>query len=335
MKATIYDVAREAGVSIATVSNAINGKGKISKKRREQILKIMEELNYQPSFIAAALVGKRTYTLGLLLPDISNPFFGEIARAIEDRAHQAGYSVMMCSTDNKDERVERYINVLEQKMVDGVVIGTGVDDLDILKRLETKAIPFVLLARESAALAADTVVGDDCAGGYLAARHLASLGHRRIAILSETMNVSSSRERLRGFRQGLAEAGVPFDSSDIVVCEFRVDEGRRGAQELLSRAEPPTALFCCNDVLAIGAMQAAKRRGLRVPDDVSIVGYDDTMLAGVTDPPLTTVAQPIQSMGEQALKLLLDGIHSADRVKQRVVLRPELVVRGSTGPVRL
>ncbi|MCI3922941.1 LacI family transcriptional regulator [Paenibacillus sp. TRM 82003] len=333
MKATIYDVARAAGVSIATVSNVINGKGRVSQKRSEHIFEIMERLNYQPSAIASALVGKKTFTLGLLFPDISNPFFAELARAIEDEAHHTGYSVIMCSTDNKDERVRRYLSLLEQKRVDGIVIGTGVEHTELLTRLQEKSIPFVLVARENAALASDTVVTDDYIGGRAAAEHLAALGHRRIAILSESLKVSSSRERIRGFKQGLSERNVPFEDEHIVICEFSVEEGRRGTRELLRRPGRPTALFCCNDLLAIGAMQAAKQLGLKVPGDLSIVGFDDTVLATVTDPPLTTVAQPIGQMGKQAINLLIDNLANGGRSgKQRVVLRPELRVRGSTCP---
>lgn len=334
MKATIYDVAREAGVSIATVSNAINGKGKISKKRREEIFKIMERLNYQPSVIASALTGKRTYTIGVLIPDISNPFFAEIARAIEDQAHQSDYSVIICSTDNKDDRVERYVALLEQKSVDGIIIGTGVDNTEILNRLHKKSIPMAMIAREAPSLAVDTVVADDYVGGLLAAQHLTGLGHKRLAILSETLKVSSSRERIRGFKQGLDEANVPFDDTSIVICEYKVEEGKRGASELLTRSggERPTAIFCCNDLLAIGAMQAAKEIGLHVPEQLSIVGFDDTVLAAVTDPPLTTVAQPMEHMGKLAFNLLLEHLRNKDAIKQRVVLRPELKVRRSTAP---
>lgn len=335
MKATIYDVAKEAGVSIATISNAINGKGKVSKKRREQILKIIEQLNYQPSVIASALMGKKTFTLGLLIPDISNPFFAEIARAIEDQAHHSGYSVIICSTDNKDERVERYISLLEQKSVDGIIIGTGIENLDILLRLQTRSVPFVMIARETAALAVDTVVADDYIGGILAAQHLTELGHRQLAILCENLKVSSSRERIRGFKQGLMEMNIPFDDNNIVTCEYLVEEGRRGAYELLHRPEKPTAIFCCNDLLAIGAMQVAKQIGIKVPDDLSIVGFDDTILAGVTDPPLTTIAQPIERMGKQAFNLLIDNLMNSESVKQRIVLRPELIIRHSTVQVKI
>lgn len=333
MKApTIYDVAKEAGVSIATVSNAINGKGKISKQRREQIFRIMERLQYQPSVIASALTGKKTFTLGLLIPDISNPFFAEIARAIEDQAHQQGYSVIICSTDNNDERVERYITLLEQKSVDGIIIGTGIGNMDIITQLQSRSTPIAMIAREASSVAVDTVVADDFVGGMMAAQHLAQLGHRRLAVLSENLKVSSSRERIRGFKQGLADAGLAFEESDVVICEYKIDEGKRGASELLRRGgeERPTAIFCCNDQLAIGALQAAKESGVRVPEELSIVGFDNTILATVTDPPLTTVAQPMEQMGKLAFNLVIESLNNKDSVKQRIVLRPELVVRRST-----
>lgn len=334
MKATIYDVAKEAGVSIATVSNAINGKGNVSKKRREQILKIMEQMNYQPNVNASALMGKKTYTLGLLIPDISNPFFSEIARAIEDQAHQLGYSVIMCSTDNKDERVERYIGLLEQKNVDGILIGTGVDNLDILTNLQAKNIPIVMISRETSALEVDTVVVDDFVGGLMAAQHLAEMGHRQMAILSEQLKVSSARERIRGFKQGLQDLQIPFDDHNIAICDYMIQEGRRAAGELLAREDRPTALFCCNDVLAIGALQEARSIGIKVPEELSIVGFDDTILAAVVDPPLTTIAQPIASMAKQAFQLLISHLDESEAVKKRIVLRPEINIRQSTAKAK-
>ncbi|WNQ10309.1 LacI family DNA-binding transcriptional regulator [Paenibacillus aurantius] len=334
MKATIYDVAKEAGVSIATVSNAINGKGKVSRKRREQILEIMERLQYQPSVIASALMGKQTYTVGMLIPDISNPFFAEIARAVEDRAHQEGYSVIICSTDNRDERVERYLTLLQQKSVDGIIIGTGIEDLDILRRLQANGVPLAMIAREAPALSVDTVVTDDETGGRLAAEHLVSLGHRRLAVLAESRKVSSSRERIRGFREGLSAAGIALEEESIAVCEYKVEDGKRRALELLALPpeERPTGIFCCNDLLAIGALQAAKEKGIPVPEGLSIVGFDDTILASVTDPPLTTVAQPMEEMGRLAFDRLAACLQRRDSERQRVVLKPELKARRSTAP---
>ncbi|MFD2611385.1 LacI family DNA-binding transcriptional regulator [Paenibacillus gansuensis] len=334
MKATIYDVAKEAGVSIATVSKVINGKGKISEKRRKEVLKIMERLQYQPSMIASALTGKKTYSIGLLVPDISNPFFSEIARSVEDQGHQLGYSLIICSTDNKDERIEKYIALLKQKKVDGIIIGTGSDQLDVLNSL-SGTMPIAAIGREVPDVDMHTVVVDDYEGGRMAARHLLELGHTQFAVLSESLKLISSRERLRGFSQMLMEAGIEWSESMLKICDYRVEDGKRQALELFRQDSVPTALFCCNDMLAVGAYQAAKQEGIRIPSDLSVVSFDNTILATVTDPPLTSIAQPMEHMGKLCVDLLVDQlkIGNVAVMKQRVVLRPELVERHSTAPL--
>ncbi|CAM4085030.1 LacI family transcriptional regulator [Paenibacillus alkaliterrae] len=335
MKATIYDVAREAGVSIATVSKVINAKGKISQERREEIFAIMERLHYQPSVIASALTGKHTFTLGLLIPDIANPFFGEVARAVEDRGHQLGYSVIICSTDNKDERIEQYISVLKQKRVDGIIIGTGMENTDILRDLG-ESMPVVIIGREVSAVSVHTVVADDWQGGRSAAEHLLLLGHRRMAVLSESLTVSSSRERLHGFKQRLGEEGVMMSERHVRPCKQRMEDGKREAAALLQGSDRPTAIFCCNDLLAVGALQAAKEAGIRVPSELSVVSFDNTILASVTDPPLTSIAQPMEQLGASAVDLLLEQFaQEAPTVKHRIALRTELIVRESTACVNL
>ncbi|BBH23767.1 LacI family transcriptional regulator [Paenibacillus baekrokdamisoli] len=333
MKSTIYDVARAAGVSIAAVSQVINGKGKISEERRAEIVRVMEQLNYKPSVIAAALTGKKTYTLGLLIPDISNPFFAEIARAVEDQVDFHGYSLVICSTDNKDERVERYLSLLQQKSVDGIIIGTGIDNKEMLDTLIAKSVPVAMIARELPGDAVLTVVVDDYAGGRLAARHLLDLGHTRMAVLSEHTKVSSSRERIRGFQDELTEAGLDLPEYMVKTSgRDLVKDGKRLASELLRYAERPTALFCCTDLLAIGALQAAKEMEVQVPTELSIVGFDNTILASVTDPSLTTIAQPMEQMGKLVVDLILDKQQeSPPNGTKRMVLKPELVVRQSTG----
>ncbi|MDQ0723173.1 DNA-binding LacI/PurR family transcriptional regulator [Paenibacillus sp. W4I10] len=333
MKATIYDIAREAGVSIATVSQVINGKGKISEKRRAEIMEIMERLHYQPSAIAAALTGKQTYTLGLLVPDISNPYFAELARAVEDRSRQLGYSVVICSTDNKDERVERYLNLLQQKRVDGMMIGTGIDNAEILSPLLQQSIPVALIARHMPSLSVHTVTIDDILGGALAAEHLLELGHTRVAVLSEPSKVSSSQERVRGFRETLIEAGHTLEPNQIRESAADLSSAKKEALLLLGEKDHPTGLFCCNDIQAIGALQAAKELGLSVPEDVSIIGFDNTILASVTSPPLTTVAQPIEELGHRAVDLLIEELKDEQKEPQKIVLKPELVIRESAGRV--
>jgi len=327
---TIYDVAKEAGVSIATVSNAINGKGRVSKKTHDEIMRVMERLNFQPSVIASALMGKKTYTIGLLIPDVSNPFFSEIARAVEDFAHSEGYSVIVCSTDNRDERIEKYIRLLEQKNVDGILIGTGVENADILTQLSEKSFPIVMIAREAADISVHSVLTDDFKGGTMAAEHLLQKGHVSMAVLSENVKVSSSFERVRGFRFGLFEAGITLPNDDILSCESNIKDGKRAAATLIRKAERPTALFCCNDLLAIGALQAAKEAGLQVPEQLSIIGFDDTILSTVTNPALTTIAQPMDQMVKLAFGLLISSDDKTDEIKQRIVMQPELVIREST-----
>ncbi|WP_028987033.1 LacI family DNA-binding transcriptional regulator [Thermicanus aegyptius] len=330
MKPTIYDVARIASVSIATVSKVINGKGNISDKTRQKVLNVMKELQYQPNVLASALTGKRTYTIGLLLPDISNPFFAEIARAVEDRGGELGFNVMICSTDNNDAKVEKYISLLRQKSVDGIIIGTGVQDQEILASIATEGFPLALIARDMPSLAVDTVLVDDFVGGYLATKHLLDLGHRRIAVVTENLKVSSSRDRLRGYRQALEDKGICYDETLIKTTDFSIADGKKKALELFEAELLPTAVFACNDLLAIGVMQAAKERGLRVPADLSVVGFDNTILATITDPMLTTVAQPIEHMGKQVVDLLVQQMTQEPRTKQRVILRPELIIRNST-----
>lgn len=330
MKPTIYNVAQRAGVSIATVSKVLNHTGRISEETRRRVLAIMDEMGYQPSVVASALTGKSTFTIGMLVPDLANPFFAEVARFTEDRGHELGYNIVICSTDNDPEKEADYISLLQQKSVDGLIIATGTANDAILKDMLKRNIPIALFARDLPTMAVDTVLVDDYMGGYLAASHLAELGHRRIAVIAEGTQVLSSRERLRGYRSAMEEHGIDIDERLIGVSDFTIEGGKRTAGALLDGTEPPTAIFACNDLLAIGAIQAARERGIAVPDHLSVVGFDNTMLADIVYPPLTTVAQPIRQIGSQVVDLLVQEIRGDKRNKQRIILLPELVVRGST-----
>jgi DNA-binding LacI/PurR family transcriptional regulator len=330
MKKTIYDVAREAGVSIATVSKVINNTGRISDKTRRKITSIMQEMNYQPSVVASALTGKGTYTIGLLIPDIANPFFAEIARSVEDRSHDLGFNLVICNTDNDPDKESQYISLLKQKSADGIIVATGVRNDELLKTLIRHNVAIALIAREMPTLAAHTVLVDDFNGGYLATAHLTALHHRRIGVIVEDLSLMSSKERLRGYRHALSEAGLAYDDNLVGVTSFNVESSREAAGRLLGGPEPPSAIFACNDLLAIGAIQAARQRGLVIPEQLSVVGFDNTILATITDPPLTTVAQPIASLGAQVVDLITQQITGIQQTIQRIVLQPELVVRSST-----
>jgi DNA-binding LacI/PurR family transcriptional regulator len=330
MKPTIYDVAKKAGVSIATVSNVVNGTGKIGDKTKLKVLEIMKEINYRPSVVASALMGKSTYTIGLLIPDISNPFFAEIARSVEDRGHELGFNLVICSTDNNPKKEAQYLSLLKQKSVDGIILGTGLRNDITLKELQEENVPIAVIARETTSITANSVLVDDYSGGYQATSHLIELGHERIAVIAEDLNVMSSRERVRGYKQALEEKGLNVDEKYILVSDFTVEDGKKITHQLLDSDNPPTAVFACNDMLAIGVIQAARDKGYNIPEKLSVVGFDNTILATVTDPPLTTVAQPILEMGHQVVDLLIQEIKEKKKVKKRIMLSPDLIVRKTT-----
>ncbi|MDD9268046.1 LacI family DNA-binding transcriptional regulator [Paenibacillus sp. GCM10023248] len=334
MKPTIYDVAQAAGVSIATVSKVINETGRISEKTRAHVQQVMQQLKYKPSMVASALTGKSTYTIGLTLPDLANPFFAEIARAVEDRGHECGFSVFICSTDNDPDKEVKYLSLLTQKRVDGMISATRIQNDRFLKKLIQHNIPIALITGEMPTLAVDTVMVDDYLGGFQAGSHLVELGHRHIAILVEDPDNTSNRERIRGCKQALANAGLQVEERHIATGGFTVETGHKAMAQLIGLEDRPTAVFACNDLLAIGAIRAAREAGLQLPRDLSVVGFDNTILATLIDPPLTTIAQPIQEIGRRAVDLLVQEIQGEKVLKQRVVLLPELVLRHSTGTYR-
>ncbi|SEN20080.1 LacI family DNA-binding transcriptional regulator [Lihuaxuella thermophila] len=332
MKPTIYDVAREAGVSIATVSKVINNQ-QVGKKSKEKVLKAMKELNYKPSILASALTGKPTSTIGFLLPDLANPFVAEVARRVEDRAHERGYNLVICSTDFNPEKEALYISLLRQKSVDGFILAGSFKNVEVLRELLEEHIPVVLLTEFYPSLSVNSVKVDDFIGGYEVASHLISLGHQKIAVIAEEAN--SSRERIRGYKQALRDHGLDMDDEMIVTSDSSTEDAERLAGELLDRSDPPTAIFACNDLLAISVFLAARERKLSIPDDLSVAGYDNTLLSRSTDPPLTTVAQPIQEMCSQAVDFLIEEIEGKSKIKQRIVMSPQLMIRKSTGVCRL
>lgn len=335
MKTTIYDVAKAAGVSITTVSRVINNTGRISDKTRQKVMNVMNEMAYTPNVHAAALTGKRTNMIALVAPDISNPFYGELAKSIEERADELGFQMLICSTDYDPKKETKYFSVLKQKKVDGIIFATGIESHDSMSALEEIAsehIPIAMISQDKPLLPMDIVVIDDVRGGYEAAKHLLSLGHTNIACIIGDGSTTGEKNRIKGFRQAMKEAGVPIDESLIIQTRFYLESGKEEAGKLLDR-NAPTAIFAFNDVLACAAIQAARIRSIKVPDDLSIIGFDNTILAEMAAPPLTTIAQPIKEMGRSVIELLAEAIEGKRKAKQKIVLPPELVVRHSTSPL--
>ncbi|MGM0880318.1 MAG: LacI family DNA-binding transcriptional regulator [Bacillota bacterium] len=333
MKSTIYDIARLAGVSTATVSKVINNTGRISDQTRERINRIMEDLNYRPNVLASAMKGKSTYQIAFLIPDIDNPIYAQYLKHIEAYGQELGYNIVLCSTDNDFAKETRHITLLRQRRVDGFIIASKFKNDELLKQLVEEGFPIALFAHERPGISIDSVTVDDYMGGYLASKHLHSLGHRKIGVVGE--DSISSDERIRGYKFALSEANIPIDNKLIVVGGATLQEAEQSAAVLLDSEERPSAIFGCNDILAIGVMQAAKARGIRIPEQLSVIGFDDTPLCSIVSPRLSSISLPVRELGKHVTDIIISKIEHSDTVKQRIRLLPELAVRDSTAPVNM
>lgn len=329
--ATIKQVAAYAGVSSATVSHVINGTRYVSDTVREQVQRAMKELGYRPNALASSLRSGHTLTLGLILPDSANPFFAEVGHSIEIAAFEAGYSVILCNTENDFEKEALYMDVLTKKQVDGVIFVTTGERSDSLKNLVEMEIPTVVMDRDFPGLELDVVLADNLQGGYLATQHLISLGHKRIGCIAGPSSLTPSSRRIAGYKQALQEANLVLEPGLIMSGDFHPESGWEVGRAMLSQRDAPTAIFACNDLMAIGVLRAATELGLRVPDGLALVGYDDIELASYTNPPLTTIKQPKVEMGLATLNFLLGRIKDKQSAPQRALLPVSLVIRGSCG----
>jgi LacI family transcriptional regulator len=331
--ATIKDVALRAGVSVTTVSHVVNDTRHVSAKGRERVEQAIRELGYVPNAMARSLKSNTTSTLGMLIPNSSNPYFAEIVRIVEDRCFGAGYTLVLCNTDDEPRRQSVYLQVLAERRIDGlIVVSTGAgDDDSLVTQLHGLRIPTVLVDREIADPDCDLVETAHMQGGLLAVRHLLSLGHRRIACIGGPIGVMPSEQRIEGWRMALAETGAA-PNADALLWRggFTSQGGYEAMHAILRTEEKPSAVFVCNDLMAIGALRAAHESGVHVPDDLSIVGFDDIELSAYTSPPLTTVAQPKERIGALAVDMLLERVGGKRRDPRKVVLQPELRVRAST-----
>ena len=331
--ATIKDVALRAGVSVTTVSHVVNDTRHVSAKGRERVEEAIRELGYVPNAMARSLKSNTTSTLGMLIPNSSNPYFAEIVRIVEDRCFGAGYTLVLCNTDDEPHRQSVYLQVLAERRIDGlIVVSTGESgDNDLAKQLNGLRVPTVLVDREIADPACDLVETAHMQGGLLAVRHLLSLGHKRIACIGGPVGVMPSEQRIEGWRMALAEGGVTPNADTLLWRGGFTSQGGYEAMHAILRTEQaPSAVFVCNDLMAIGALRAAHESGVHVPDDLSIVGFDDIELSAYTSPPLTTVAQPKERIGALAVDMLLERVGGKRRDARKVVLQPELRVRAST-----
>lgn len=328
--ATISQVAARAGVSPTTVSHVINETRFVSSEVRLRVQQAMDDLGYQPNALARSLRRGVTHTLGLILPDSSNPFFAEVAQNLEVEAFDQGYNVILCNAEGSPSKESLYLEVLQKRQVDGLILLITGEDSGSLSQALRPAVPIVMLDRDLPTADADVVLADNRLGAVLATTHLLQLGHRRIGCISGPSHITPSARRVSGYIDALAEAGIPFDEALVVRGDFHPESGRAGVRALLDRPDRPTAIFACNDLMAIGAVRGACEQGLSVPADLSIVGFDDIQLASYITPSLTTVVQPKAEMARAAIRLLMERMAERGLPVRRQVLSPTLVVRESS-----
>lgn len=326
--ATIKDVAREAGVSVSTVSRVINDNGYVSDDKRKNVLNAMDILGFRPSNIARGLVSGKTYTLGLVIPDISNPFFPDIARGVEDEAIENNYNLILCNSDWKIEREDMYISLLIEKRCEGVVlVGSRSLESDLLKIIGK--MPFVSVDREMVQ-AGHSVWVDNELGAYTATKHLYEMGYRRVVHISGPTSARTAKARLAGYMQAVEEFG--HHEPQIVESDFRRSGGYEAAWKILEQEDSlrPDAIFAANDLMAIGVLQACEKLGIKCGTDLGVVGYDGIGSGAYTSPTLTTIFQPGYEMGRRACQLLLEEIVNPSKRRIKEVFNFELLVRSST-----
>jgi LacI family transcriptional regulator len=332
---TMRDVARLAGVSVGSVSAVINEKATPSAKLKERVRSAMEALDYQPDHVARSLKVRRTHTVGMVVPDISNPFYTELMLGAEAAARARRYSVILCNSSDDPGLESQCLNTLFSRRVDGVILAPA-DLQGFQDRLTARRFPVVLVDRIPPRFKGLAVVTNNLEAAYEGTRHLIELGHERLAIITGRLDLSNGIDRLEGFRKSMQEAHLPIRHEYVQHGDFRLQSGYERGLELFRLAEPPTAIFCCNNKMTLGLMRALTECGVPCPEQVSVLGFDDFDWAASFRPRLTTIAQPTAEIGKTAMELLLRKIESADDSEAEdpkpISLRATLHVRDSTAP---
>jgi DNA-binding LacI/PurR family transcriptional regulator len=326
---TSKDVADYAQVSVTTVSHVINRTRRVDLKTEQRVWRAINELGYRPNLLARGLRRRETRTIGLIVPDNSNPYFAELARAVEDAGFARGYSVILCNSDMSESKEAAYIELLISKCVDGVILISAAHRREKFNEFIQAGIPLITVARELNDLPVDQVLMDNQQGGYLVGKHLTALGHRRIGCIAGPRDETPSADRIVGLRRALHEAGVDLPSEQIIRGDFTYEGGHQAMANLLRREPKLTAVFAANDRMAIGAMNYLWQTGVRVPEDISVIGFDDIPVAAMTCPPLTTIATPKAEFARISVSMLIERINRERTEPARVVLPTRLVIRNS------
>ncbi|MBG9542407.1 LacI family transcriptional regulator [Cytobacillus firmus] len=321
MSYTIKDVAKKANVSIATVSRILNGQGGYSEKTKSKVLKVIEELGYQPNAVARGLINKRTHTIGVLFPKLSSSLVTDLLDGIEKAANDNGSSVIVCHTESNGEKTMKYLQLLIEKRVDGIIFASEILKDEYYQFVAKTSMPMILLSTESYAYPVPFVKVNDFHAAYAAAKHLIDKGHTRIGMISGNKDdIIAGIPRIEGFKKALTDHNIPLGSENIVFSRgFTFPDGVDGLKNLIKLFPDVTAIFAASDEMAIGALSAAYQMGIRVPDEVSVIGYDNLNLAEMSIPPLTTVGQPLAKMGETAAEMLFSILETGETPESRIM----------------
>lgn len=323
-------MAKRAGVSISTVSLAINKQERVSEELRQRVLVAIKELNYRPNAVARSLKNKKSKVIGLIIPDIVNPFFPLMVRGVEDTAKRYGYTIILCNTDGKAEEEATYLGLFEEKCVDGFIFtssGRMKKNLNLLKEI---AIPKVILDRRLDDLSIPTVTVDNIQGAYLATRHLIDNGKRKILFISGPDQLQSSLDRFHGYQNAFKENELMVDPNLVTYGDFSFESGQKAIRDAITKGISFDAVFGANDMMALGAMTVLFKMGIAIPNQIEVVGYDDIYLFSLFKPALTTIRQPAYEMGSEAVKMLLRLINSKKTVIASKVFEPQLIIRESS-----
>ncbi len=328
---SLIDVARRAKVNISTVSRVINQTGKIGVETQARVRKVMRELGYKPNRVARRLRTQEgsTHLLGLIIPNIQNLFFADLARGVEDVAYKHNFALLLCNYDEDELKERFYLDVMQSESVDGIIIPPIHETDPAVLQVVRNGTPVVCVDRSLSSGNLDKVEVDNHIGALKAVEHIIARGHRRIGVIGGPLDSSTGRERLRGYKDAHAQAGITLKSELIRFGDFKQTSGQALAHELLSMSDPPTALFVCNGLMMAGALEAIAALGLKIPRQIAIVGFDELTLADVFNPPLTVVRQPAYEVGKCAAELLLKRIEDPKRPASSLKLLPELIVRKS------
>ena len=327
--ATIKDVAKMAGVSTTTVSHVINKTRFVAEETEKLVLQAIQDLKYSPSAVARSLKVNTTKSIGMIVTTSEAPYFAEIIHAVEEHCYRQGYSLFLCNTQNNAEKIRNHLDMLAQKRVDGILVMCSEylpDSLNILTNFET--IPMVVMDW-GPNVDTDIIQDNSFNGGYLATQHLIENGHKYIGIIAGELSKTTAKTRYEGFVHAMQEAGLTINPNWVMEGFFEPEDGYECMNKILRQDTLPTAVFCCNDVMALGAISAIGEKGLRVPDDISIIGYDNIHASRFYSPPLTTIHQSKSRLGVQAVNLLFERINHKSEQRETLEIHPELVIRKS------